>query len=275
MIDLHLHTTASDGRRTPAELVRWSSIAGVTVMAVTDHDTTAAVAEVRALAAEAGIEAIPGIEITAVDAGRDVHMLGYFFDPDNEPLATFLSTQREARVQRAEAIAARLGELGMPIDLGQVLGRGRKQRGRSVGRPQIAQAMVRAGHVADMREAFDRWLGEGAPAFMPREGPSPEDVLAVVHEAGGIVSLAHPGRTRIDARIESLRAAGLDAIEVYHPDHNRDDQARYRQVANRLDFLVTGGSDFHGDTTHGLTPGSTTLPPEEWERLQASVRSRD
>jgi len=275
VIDLHLHTTASDGRRTPSELVRWASLAGVTVMAVTDHDTTAALAEVRVLASDSGIESIAGIEITAIEAGRDVHMLGYFFDADDEQLVTFLATQREARVRRTQAIAARLADLGMPIDLRALLGRGRKARGRSVGRPQIAQAMVRAGYVADMREAFERWLGDGAPAFMPREGPSPEDVLAAVHSAGGLVSLAHPGRTRIDARLESLRASGLDAIEVYHPDHHRDDQSRYRDVARALGFLVTGGSDFHGDTSHGLTPGSTALPREEWERFQAAARARD
>ena len=124
--------------------------------------------------------------------------------------------------------------------------------------------MVTAGHVADLREAFDDWLGEGRPAFMPREGPTPEDVLAVVHDAGGVVSLAHPGRTRIDGRIPSLVEAGLDALEVYHPDHKRDTEARYRALTLGLGCLMTGGSDFHGDTTHGLTPGSTSLPQEEW-----------
>lgn len=274
MIDLHLHTTASDGRRSPEEVVRWASLAGVTVLAVTDHDTTAAIDEVRRHALRAGIEAVAGIEITAVEHGRDVHMLGYFFDPADEALASFLTTQREARVRRTEAIAERLAELGMPISLRSVFGSGRRNRGRSIGRPQIAEAMVRAGHAVDMRDAFDRWLGEGCPAFMPREGPSPEDVLAVVHAAGGIVSLAHPGRTRIDARIESLRAAGLDAIEVYHPDHNRDTQVRYWELARDLGCLRTGGSDFHGDTAHGLNPGSTALPEDEWDRLIAAVRPR-
>ena len=272
MIDLHLHTTASDGRRTPAELVYWASVSGVTVMAVTDHDTTAAVAEVKAAAAKRGIEAVSGIEITAVENGRDIHMLGYLFDADDAALATFLAAQRQARLSRAEAIAATLASLGKPIDLGPLLSRVKKHTGRSIGRPQLAQAMIAAGHVTDMREAFDLWLGEGRPAFMRRDGPSPERVLSVIHDAGGVVSLAHPGRTRIDGRIHSLVEAGLDAIEVYHPDHKRDDEARYRALALELGCLMTGGSDFHGDTAHGLTPGSTSLPLEEWQRLEAAAR---
>lgn len=272
MIDLHLHTTASDGRRTPAELVHWCSVAGVTVMAVTDHDTTAAIAEVRTAAARRGMEAVSGIEITAVEGGRDIHMLGYFFDAEDAGLATFLAGQRQVRVDRAQAIAATLASLGKPIDLQPLLSVLKKHTGRSIGRPQVAQAMVAAGHVADLREAFDDWLVEGRPAFMPREGPTPEHVLAVVHDAGGLVSLAHPGRTRIDGRIPSLVEAGLDALEVYHPDHRRDTEARYRDLALSLGCAMTGGSDFHGDTLHGLTPGSTSLPQEEWERLEAAVR---
>src|SRR5262245_52314901 len=183
-------------------------------MAVTDHDTTAAIAEVKKAAARRGIEAVSGIEITAVEGGRDIHMLGYFFDEQDAALATFLSDQRQARVDRAQAIAATLASLGKPIDLRTLLSSLKHFSGRSIGRPQIAEAMVAAGHVANVREAFDDWLGEGRPAFMPRGGPAPEDVLTVVHDAGGVVSLAHPGRTRIDARIPSLVEAGLDALEV-------------------------------------------------------------
>jgi predicted metal-dependent phosphoesterase TrpH len=272
VIDLHLHTTASDGRLAPGELVRWAAVAGVTVMAVTDHDTTSAIAEVRTAAAKHGIEAVSGIEITAVEGGRDIHMLGYFFDVGDAGLAAFLADQRKARVDRAEAIAATLASLGKPIDLRPMLSAVKKHTGRSIGRPQVAQAMITAGHVANLREAFDDWLGEGRPAFMPRQGPTPEEVLAVVHAAGGIVSLAHPGRTRIDGRIPSLVEAGLDSLEVYHPDHKGEGEARYRALATSLECLMTGGSDFHGDTIHGLTPGSTSLPREDWERLETAVR---
>ena len=170
MIDLHLHTTASDGRCTPRELVERAARGGVLVMAVTDHDTAAAVAEVRAEARERGIEAISGIEITAVENGRDLHILGYFFDPLNQPLAAFLTTQRAARVARVEAIGARLAALGVPVDVEPLLEQAKQESGRSIGRPQVARAMVDAGHVADTQEAFDRWLGGGRPGFVPRDG---------------------------------------------------------------------------------------------------------
>lgn len=269
MIDLHLHTTASDGRYTPAELVASAAAAGLTVMAVTDHDTTASVAEVRTLAAARGIDAIAGIEVTAIEAGRDLHVLGYFFDPRHEGLGAFLAEQRRARIARVEATGERLATLGMPIDLGPLLEDARRQTGRSVGRPQIARAMIAAGHVADTREAFDRWLGSGCPAFIPRPGPPPEAVIAILHAAGGAVSLAHPGLDAVSAaRIGALAAAGLDALEVYHPDHDATLVDQYLRIARDLDLSVTGGSDFHGDPAHGVHPGSVTLPAEEWRRLR-------
>ncbi len=268
MIDLHLHTTISDGRHTPAELVDVCAAAGLRVIAVTDHDTTAAVAHVQALARDRGITAVPGIEITAVDGGRDVHMLGYFIEPDRGGFAAFLVGQREARIARAEVIGRRLSELGVPIALDALLAKARAQPTRSVGRPQIARAMVAAGHARDVADAFDRWLGHGGPAFAVRVGPSPEAVIGVIHHAGGLASLAHPGRTRIDHRIASLRDAGLDAIEVYHRDHDPSLVQHYQRVASDLSLLATGGSDFHGEPRHTL--GAVCLPEPEWERLDAA-----
>lgn len=268
--DLHLHTTASDGRSTPAELVELAAANALTVMAVTDHDTTAAVGEVQALARQRGIESIAGIEITAVEGGRDIHMLGYFFDADDEGLSAFLTTARSNRIARVEAIAARLAALGMPIDLASILAPASRQAGKSVGRPLVAQAMIDAGHVKDRSEAFDRWLGNDGPVFVARVGATPEAVIAVIHAAGGLASLAHPGRTKIDARIPALRDAGLDALEVFHSDHRTDDILRYSATASRLDLLVTGGSDFHGDVSHGLAPGSAGPPAAEWRRLHAA-----
>ena len=268
MIDLHLHTTASDGLLTPRELVEKASIAGLTVMAVTDHDTAAAVPDVRAAARDHGIETISGIEITAVENGRDVHVLGYFFDPQNVRLADFLASQRAARTARVEAIAARLASLGVPIDAATFVNQS-SGGSRSIGRPQIARAMVEAGHVADTREAFDRWLGFGCPAFVPRSGTAAETVIDIIHRAGGIASLAHPGKTRIDARLGPLKDAGLDALEAFHPDHDDDAVQRYVSIARQLGLCLTGGSDFHGDPAYGLTPGSVTLPAEEWARLVA------
>jgi predicted metal-dependent phosphoesterase TrpH len=275
MIDLHLHTTASDGRLTPRELVEAAAAAGLSVMAVTDHDTTAAIADVGALAAARGIEAISGIEITAIDDGADVHILGYFFDAGNEALARFLEAQRGARLARVHAIAERLASLGMPIDVEPVIAEGRRQTGRSVGRPQVARAMVAAGYVADTRQAFDQWLGRGLPAFVARAGAGSEQVIAVIHHAGGLASVAHPVKSVSDARIAELRAAGLDAIEVFHPDHTADLVEHYGRLAASLGLLTTGGSDFHGDPAHGPSPGSVTLPPSEWQRLMRGQQGVD
>jgi len=267
-----MHTTASDGRCTPRELVDRVVAAGITVMAVTDHDTTAAVAEVQALATARGVESIAGIEITAVEDGRDIHMLGYFVNPAEPRFVEFLLVQRETRVKRVHDIAARLAELGVPIDLQGLLNDAQRNLGRSIGRPQIARALQRAGHVADTKEAFDRFLGSDGPAFVSRPGSPPEVVIGVVHRAGGIASLAHPGRTRIDTRIKALSLAGLDALEVYHSDHDKNTIERYHRVASELGLLMTGGSDFHGDPTHGIEPGTSTLPPAEWQRLSAARR---
>jgi predicted metal-dependent phosphoesterase TrpH len=273
VVDLHLHTTVSDGRCTPLELVDRAAAAGVSIMAVTDHDTVGAVEDVQARCAARGMLGVAGIEITAVEKHRDVHMLGYFFDPGDAGLADFLASQREVRIARVRAIAARLATLGMPIDVEALLADARTLGGRSIGRPSVARAMIEAGYVTSTREAFDRWLGRGCPAFVSRTGATPERVIAIVHGAGGIVSLAHPGRTQIDDRIPALGAAGLDALEVYHSDHDETAVARYRRMADELGLLVTGGSDFHGDPAYPIQPGTVTLPPHDWDRLFA-VRHR-
>ena len=267
MIDLHLHTTASDGRCSPRELVARSAAAGVSVIAVTDHDTTAAVAEVRAAVSEFGMQAISGTEITAVEEGRDLHVLGYLFDPLNEALGVFLQAARGARIARVEAIGSRLAVLGVPVDLEPLVRQATIESGRSVGRPQVARAMVDAGHVADTQEAFDRWLGNGRPGCVPRSGPTPVAVIDVIHQAGGIASLAHPGKLGFSGRIPALARAGLDAVEAFHPDHNANLVSQYIEIAGDLNLLLTGGSDFHGDPGHGGEPGTVTLPAPEFARL--------
>jgi len=269
LVDLHLHTTASDGRCSPLALVEQAAGAGLSVMAVTDHDTTASVDEVRVRAAENGIEAIPGIEITAVEDGRDIHVLGYFLRTTDASFREFLAGQRRIRVDRVRTIAGRLAELGMPVDLSEALAATAQLSGRAIGRPQVARAMVAAGHVADTREAFDKWLARDQPAFVPRSGPSPATVIETIHSAGGLASLAHPGRTLIDHRIPALRDAGLDALEAYHSDHDPASADRYHRIADALGLLLTGGSDYHGDPVHGVSIGSATLPSECWQRLHA------
>jgi predicted metal-dependent phosphoesterase TrpH len=273
-IDLHLHTTASDGRCSPRELVERAAQAGLSVMAVTDHDTTAALAEVDREARRHGIQTVPGIEITAIEAGRDVHVLGYLFEPGDGRLAAMLAKQRVTRIARIEAIAVRLAASGVPVDVEPILARARDESGRSVGRPQVARAMIDAGHVSGMQDAFDHWLVPGRPGFVPREGPTTEEVIDVIHQAGGIASIAHPGQRALTERITELAAAGLDAVEAFHPDHDSAQTREYVQIARRLNLLLTGGSDFHGDPGHGLEPGSVTLPAAEWERLYARRRQR-
>jgi predicted metal-dependent phosphoesterase TrpH len=268
VIDLHLHTTASDGRLAPRELVDLAAASGLRVMAVTDHDTTGAVADVQAYARAQGLEAVAGIEITAVLDGRDVHMLAYFVDITDAAFQRFLASQRASRIARLEAIGARLAELGVPVRLEAALALARMQTSLSVGRPQAARALVAAGHVKDMHQAFDRWLGHGRPGFVPRVGPAPVDIIPIVHAAGGLVSIAHPGRTQIDEQLPGLRDAGLDAIEVYHSDHDEATTSRYGALAGELGLLVTGGSDFH-DPGSSVRPGSVTLPWPYWDRLLA------
>jgi predicted metal-dependent phosphoesterase TrpH len=268
-VDLHLHTTASDGRCAPAELVDRVARARLSVIAVTDHDTTAALAEVDRAARSHGIRTVSGIEVTAIEAGKDLHILGYLFDPGHDGLAALLRRQRAARVARIEAIVARLAAQGMPIAIAPMLAQADRERGQSIGRPQVARAMIAAGYVTSTQEAFDRWLVRGRPGFVPREGPSAETVIDLIHQAGGIASLAHPGQRGLGPRIPELAGAGLDAVEAFHPDHDAVMTREYVAIAQRLNLLVTGGSDFHGDPDHGLEPGSVTLPSAEWARVDA------
>jgi predicted metal-dependent phosphoesterase TrpH len=274
LIDLHLHTTASDGRLTPSELVDRAVQAGLTVMAVTDHDTVKAVDEVTSEAAVRAIRVIPGIEVTAVDEERDVHMLAYFVDHHDTALTEFLGQQRGRREERAREIGRRLAAWGAPIDHDALIARARNIPGKSIARPSIARALVRAGHAASVEEAFDRWLARGRPAFVPRLGPAPADVLTIVHAARGIVSLAHPGVTRKDHLIAPLAEAGLDALEIHHSDHLPEVREHYRSVARALGLATSGGSDFHGYGETRATLGVVHLPAHEFAELEARAAAR-
>ncbi len=269
MIDLHTHTTASDGRSSPAELVECAAQAGVTVLSVTDHDTTGGVAATRSACAAAGIEFVPGIEITAVAEGRDVHVLGYYFDPESASLQTFLAEQRERRVDRIRQMVSLLAEHGVALDADAILAPGLASRSTSVGRPWIARALIAKGYVADVNEAFAKWLGHGRPGFVPRIGAAPPEVFAEIHRAGGLASIAHPVQLKHDEWLPGYAAAGLDAIEVYHSDHDESASKRYREFARTLNLLMTGGSDYHGDDSHGGGPGSVSLPRDAFEQLKA------
>ena len=275
MIDLHTHTTASDGRCAPSELVRRAAAAGVHVLSVTDHDTTAAAGAASAACASVGIEFVPGIEITAVVDGRDVHVLGYFIDPDFAPLAAFLGEQRRRRIERVRQMIERLRTVGIVLDAEAVLKPGRDDTTKAAGRPWIARALVAAGHAADTKDAFDLFLVPGKPAFVPRIGPSPADVFARIHASGGVASLAHPGLLARDDLIPGFTSAGLDALEAHHSRHTPDDTNRYLAMVVRYGLAVTGGSDYHADPSHDRGgPGSVSLPPEAFQTLKDRCAAR-
>jgi 3',5'-nucleoside bisphosphate phosphatase len=271
VIDLHSHTTASDGHLDAEALVRHAWMAGIRVLAVTDHDTVAALDGARHAAAAFGLSLVNGIEISAIDGGRDIHILGYFFDPDSAALTRCLASQRASRRKRLRAMSERLAECGVPVDIEPLLAGIPAER--SVGRPALADALVSAGYVRSAREAFDTWIGQDAPAWVRRDGPSVADVVSVIHEGGGLASIAHPVLYGRDEEIGRWRAEGLDAIEAYHSEHGPTDVERYCALAERLGMLVTGGSDFHGD--HPARPGRkrprvlgrVSLPEDSFGRL--------
>jgi 3',5'-nucleoside bisphosphate phosphatase len=266
VIDLHTHTTASDGALAPAALIAAARAAGLRVLSITDHDSTSGYLEARDAADTAGIELVAGIEISAVADGRDVHVLGYFMNTESDSLRAFLVTQREDRLRRIHEMRDRLAALGCPIDAEPILEAA--ARGRSVGRPQVAAALCAARHVRDRSEAFERFLEHGRPAYVPRRGASPEQVIAIIHDAGGLASLAHPGLYGRDDAIASYAAAGLDAIEATHADHDAAAEARYRHLARELRLLVTGGSDFHGGGAYRVASlGVVILPDRDYAAL--------
>jgi hypothetical protein len=265
LIDLHLHTTASDGVDTPETLVDHCVTAGLSVIAVTDHDTVDAIAAVGVVAGRSGLRVVPGIEITAVWREKDVHVLGYFLDYRAPALAAFLEAQLQDRIRRARVIGRRLETMGVPIDIEHVI---ESAGEKPVSRPSIAQALVDAGHVEGRQDAFEQYIGHGCPAFAPRTGVTVEDAIAIITTSGGVASLAHPGLTRVDEIIEDMARAGLAAIEAYHPDHVDADTARYLAMARRLGLGVTGGSDYHGACSHrsgGL--GRFVLPADDFDDL--------
>lgn len=265
-----MHTTSSDGRCTPEELVQRAWQAGIRTMSVTDHDTMGGVEPAARAAAPLGITVVPGIEITSVYKGKDVHVLAYFLSPSAPGLQDLLTTQRQQRVSRALDIANRLAGLGAPIDADALVSAASAPGGKAVARPQIAQALIAAGHVATVAEAFEKYLGEDSPAYVPHRGASPADVVRLITAGGGIASLAHPGYRPQDEIIPELVDAGLAAIEVFHSSHDRATEAHYMAIARQHDLLVTGGSDYHGEGVRRAEFfGVVHLPQEHFDALLA------
>ena len=269
MIDLHLHTTASDGRSSPEQVVRAARLAGIQVLAVTDHDTIAGLDAVAAACAAQGIEWVPGVEITSMLEQADVHVLGYFIDHRSPVLTTFLSAQLVDRLRRIRDMIQKLRALGIDIDADTLFDGHDRSPAGWIGRPLLARALVGRHVVRSTREAFDLYLAEGRPAWVPRRAPSPADVIALIHQAGGIAALAHPGLMGHDEWIASIAASGLDALEVYYAEHSPQLTTHYRILAERLDLAMSGGSDYHGDPGYGpARPGSVSLPDDAFEGLK-------
>lgn len=271
LIDLHCHSTASDGTEDPAGVVARAATAGADVIALTDHDTTTGL-PAAAAALPPGMTLVPGAELSCRLGGLSIHLLAYLFDPDEPRLAAERRRVREARTDRARATVDRLIALGVPVTWARV----RELAGGTVGRPHIARAMVEAGTVPDVEAAFTaEWLAPGGRAYVTRYALDPVRAVRLVRAAGGVPVLAHPRATRrgyvvADGTIRTLVTAGLGGIEVDHPDHGADERARLRGLAAELGLIVTGASDDHGRLT-GHRIGGEVTAADQYERLIAAA----
>jgi predicted metal-dependent phosphoesterase TrpH len=264
-IDLHTHTLHSDGLLSVEELLRLASRSGISCISITDHDTFAAYSTAPKIAESLGVELVPGIEISSMHNERDVHILGYFCDIQNADLLAALAIQHESRKGRVKSSLEKLRKLGVNISYEQVE---RHCTGVSIGRPHIARAMLETGAVHYFAEAFDRYLKDGAPAYTPMAGFSPESVISLIKNAGGVAVMAHPEYTNADCLIPRLVDYGIKGIEVYNYKTTKSIK-KYRKVAKKYGLIETGGSDFHyeGNPLFGVQK----LPYSIVERLKASI----
>jgi predicted metal-dependent phosphoesterase TrpH len=257
MYDLHVHTTASDGTFAPRQLVEYAKERGLAGIGITDHDTTDGIEEAIVTGHKLGIEIIPGVEINTEFEGKEVHVLGYYFDRNADSLQTLFATLRSERTRRMERILAKLTSLDIEIRADEVL---QEAGAGAIGRPHVARVLIRKGIARDMREAFDRFLGRDGAAYVERYKLHPADAIRQILQAGGVPILAHPGLVGKDALIEEMIPAGLMGIEVAHPDHPPALRESYAYLANRLHLIATGGSDFHGSgAEHRGDLGSVTV----------------
>ncbi|GMU62407.1 MAG: phosphatase [Myxococcaceae bacterium] len=268
MIDLHSHTTASDGEYPPEEQVALAASKGVTVLAVTDHDTVGGVEACRRVAAKLGVRLVPGIEISTSLNRREVHILGHFVDPAEPHLARFEQRLKAERERRMELMVEKVKGLGFPVTMEMV----RQLAGDvSLTRPHLARVLTELGYTSSPKDAFTRFLGDGKPAYVPRLELPPKEAIELIRGAGGTATVAHPGMTRIDRReLEELKRDGLVGIEVGHSDHPPSQQEKLARWADELDLVKTAGSDFHGPTVSpGRSFGTVTMSPAELARLEA------
>ncbi len=268
-VDLHLHSTASDGEVPPAAVVERAATAGLEAIALSDHDTVDGLPEAVEAGARLGVRVITGCEFSVAAPWGEIHVLGYFLPLGSPDVEAFLIARREDRHRRAQVMVAKLGRLGVPLPMEAVLS---IARGAALGRPHVARALVEQGAVSDVGEAFDRYLGWGRPAFEPKELPTLRQLADLVHPVGGVLSVAHLKERGTRTKLKQLKESGLDAVEVRHPSHSPETRDRIMHHAESLGLLPTGGSDWHGDTITSSTHtsvGSQRVPAEWLARLEA------
>lgn len=269
--DLHLHSIFSDGTFAPEEIVERGRRLGFAVLALTDHDTLEGCPRMAAACTAAGMEFLPGVELTAEVGEHELHLLGYGFDLENPRFNEALARFQLVRQDRIREMLARLNALGLPLDGESVFTRAKC---RAPGRPHVARALVAAGHCASLDEAFERFLKKHRPAWVPKAKMSAREAIELVHAAGGVAVLAHPALNQCDEVIPELLRAGLDGIECYHTRHSAGTVARYLNFARQYGLLVTGGSDCHGLNKGRPLIGGVKLAGHYVHKLQKAIARR-
>lgn len=270
MIDLHCHTTASDGLVPPAAVVRIAAAAGVKTLAISDHDTVEAVDEARREGLALGVRIVPSVEVSARIGEREIHVLGHFVDPSEPKLLARLAFYREGRSRRAREMVEALRGQGIDLHFDELLAIAGPEEG-SIGRPHFARLLVTKGAARDFQDAFDRWLGKGKPGWVERPFPTAAEAIELIRGAGGATSLAHPALSGVTgSEIEELASLGLAAIEVGHPGQGEQTRRRLRMIADSLGLLRTAGSDFHGE---GSALGSETMDGATFLAYEAAAAS--
>ena len=257
-VDLHMHSTASDGSRSPTDVLRAAARAKLAAIALTDHDTVAGLAEAERAGQELGVRVVPGVELSAVEGDTETHLLGLHLR-ETGVLDRALTGLREMRERRARRIVERLDAVGVHITMDAVLA---QAADGAVGRPHVARALIAEGWAVDSRDAFDRYLAAGRPAYVPKEQLGMRDAIAMIHEAGGLAVLAHPAASGTRDRLVALRAQGLDGVEVRHPSHSAAEISRLAALARELELVPSGGSDWHGASEGPRTIGMMQVPAE-------------
>ncbi|MDZ7288873.1 MAG: PHP domain-containing protein [candidate division KSB1 bacterium] len=265
MVDLHTHTNHSDGLLPPEKLVQLAAEAGLRAIAITDHDEVGGLEVAVAAGQQHGVEVIAGVELSVTHRGYDIHILGYLIDFCQPDLLEFLNYFRAERLRRVQRILEKLEELGYPVPFDTVM---RNAGAGSIGRPHIADAMVESGHVLSYQEAFNRFIADGKPAFVPKVRISAAQAIAIIHQANGLACLAHPGQNLTEEIVLEVIKAGVDAIEVVHPKHGYYQRELFRQYAKDFGLLETGGSDFHGGRKGEEKLGDYVIDYEKVERMK-------